>query len=122
MKEYFIDEEIISLEKQKEDIIKKIDEKYKESLAIKCRGYQNRDGCGKFIHNRDIELKEHYYYVSPTGCSGGDFHILDEYRFVCPECGVLNRFSVKIPSYMDNVKNPEMLCGSFINKLLKYLK
>jgi hypothetical protein len=120
--EYFIDEEIISLEKQKEDIIKKIDEKYKESLAIKCRGYENRNGCGKYVHNKDIKLENHYYYVSPTGCCGGDFNVLDEYRFVCPYCGVLNRFSVEIPTYMDNVKNPEMLCGSFINKFLKYLK
>lgn len=32
-----------------------------------------------------------FYYVSPRGCSGGDYYMPSEGRYTCPRCGELNR-------------------------------
>ncbi len=40
---------------------------------------------------RDLVYLQTHWYVSPHGCTGGDYHRPGEGQYVCPTCGKYNR-------------------------------
>lgn len=80
-----------SLEKQLEDlsqeesgILKKIAERNKKK-SIDC------EGCSKSHQIQDLTLIQTHLYVSPRGCTEGDYWNEGEMQFICPETEIINR-------------------------------
>ena len=48
-------------------------------------------GCGATHSISTLDYIQTYYYVSPYGCSGGDYYKPSEGQFICPTCGRRNR-------------------------------
>jgi len=50
------------------------------------------DSCGKRTPIANTILLSEYYYIGPSGCSGGDYWVFsDEYKVHCPKCNNWNR-------------------------------
>lgn len=48
-------------------------------------------GCSQLSRVGDLTYIQTHWYVSPHGCSGGDYWKQGEGRWACPECGHENR-------------------------------
>ncbi len=48
-------------------------------------------GCGKKFQIHTLVYIQTHNYVSPYGCTGGDYWKQGEGQFECPECGARNR-------------------------------
>jgi transcription initiation factor IIE alpha subunit len=49
------------------------------------------NGCGKRFQIRNLTYIQTHFYISPWGCTGGDFWKEGEGQFDCPKCGYKNR-------------------------------
>jgi hypothetical protein len=49
------------------------------------------DGCGSRFQIGTLTFIQTHYYISPWGCTGGDFWKEGEGAFECPKCGYRNR-------------------------------
>jgi hypothetical protein len=58
------------------------------------------DGCGKRTQIRNLVYIQTHFYVSPWGCTGGDFWKEGEGAFNCPKCDYRNRLYDR-PDIMD---------------------
>ena len=49
-------------------------------------------GCGKSFQIGSLTYIQSHFYVSPHGCTGGDYWSAGDGGFKCPKCGFRNRF------------------------------
>lgn len=64
----------------------------RESM-LRCEGQYvtNKKPCGELFKVKDADFIQTYDYVSPYGCTDGDYWSISEGIFVCPHCGRENR-------------------------------
>jgi len=61
-------------------------------IIIKCEdNYVHGNGCGKGTKIKNLILIQTHWYVSPYGCTGGDYWKRGECNFICPKCEHRNR-------------------------------
>ena len=58
----------------------------RKNAMIKCAQ------CDHGMRVADIDLLDLQYYVRPSGCTDGDYHVHSEYNYICENCQVRNRF------------------------------
>ncbi len=71
-------------------------------ITVKCGNYNIRDGtkyyfvpqggCEKEFPIGELEYIRTHWYTEPYSCNGGDYWNEGEGQFICPECGLKNRF------------------------------
>ena len=90
----------IELEKKLKSINSNLIEDRKSNLKIRCIGWLGslRNGCGKLLYAKNLELIKIMSYERPYSCTGGDYHYLSEYQFECPKCKQINRFPLTKPN------------------------
>lgn len=76
-------EKIKRLEKELEDANRAF-ELYRSNLDFRCL-------CGKTHLIRECEAIQTHYYISPSGCCGGDYWMSGEMQIVCPDGNGRNR-------------------------------
>lgn len=61
---------------------------------VKCTSTSDFQGpgCGKSFAIGSLTYIQSHFYVSPHGCTGGDYWSQGEGGFKCPKCGFRNRF------------------------------
>ncbi|MBO6814550.1 MAG: hypothetical protein JJ891_06805 [Rhizobiaceae bacterium] len=63
-----------------------------ENTLIPCIDqWATGDGCGHYNLVKDSILIRTYYYVSPHGCTGGDYYKPGELQTKCSNCGKVIR-------------------------------
>lgn len=86
---------MIRSEKEIFDRISEINKEVEE-LNIKLSKIRSnksfRCGCGKMHKIKDCSVIQAHEYVSPHGCSGGDYWREIEIQVICPETDNKNRF------------------------------
>lgn len=84
-------EEIDSARKIINEHEKAIEERNAAAL-VKCTSQiATGPGCGQLHTIGELEYIQTHYYVSPHGCTGGDYWLPGEGNWVCPTCGHRNR-------------------------------
>ena len=68
-----------------------LDRRKSETLVQCTHNFIYGDGCGSAFPVKDLTYIQTHHYVSPHGCSGGDYWNESEGQFICPECGHRNR-------------------------------
>lgn len=61
------------------------------SSELECRGNCHGRGCGHRTKLKDITYIATNYYISPYGCTGGDYWNEGEGNWICPNCNHRNR-------------------------------
>lgn len=86
-----IEDELFKVQLRNVELMKA---QHKESGNIKVTCLDNHlygKGCNKKIKIKELTYIQKHFYVSPYGCSGGDYWKEGEGFFICPHCGHLNR-------------------------------
>ncbi|MEW6121280.1 MAG: hypothetical protein AB1698_01605 [Pseudomonadota bacterium] len=85
------DEEVAEAKKT----LKKRDEALeaqRKGTLLKCTTqFATGRGCGKLSEVRGLTYTQSHRYISPYGCTGGDYWVPKEGSWLCPECGHRNR-------------------------------
>lgn len=82
----------------------------RKNLTILC-------GCGKRHKIGDLKLIVTHWYVSPHGCTGGDYYNEGEWQYLCPKDNVRERllfdnYRVPYEYRYEREYNPEQLFKS----------
>ena len=114
-----IDEEIAVLEQERTDLLSR--------KTIKCPKCEKGTQLSKAI------LINKYHYVSPHGCTGGDYHTFNEYQYLCMKCEKITRAYVGSWDRIDyregdklanmteeSLKDPKVQMYFFISKHKNY--
>jgi len=48
-------------------------------------------GCGEVHKVQNTNIIQTHYYISPHGCTGGDYWLSGERQLECSDCGAINR-------------------------------
>lgn len=68
------------------------DDAMKAATLVKCTSQvATGKGCGALHAIKDLTYIQTHWYVSPHGCTGGDYWNEGEGAFVCPSCNHRNR-------------------------------
>lgn len=71
------------------------DDAAKAATLVKCTSQvATGKGCGALHPIGELTYIQTHWYVSPHGCTGGDYWNEGEGAFVCPSCGHRNRLYV----------------------------
>ena len=81
-----LEAQLEEVQQRKTKILEKIDEKNSRK-KIKCAV----KSCGKLHSIKNLTLIQTHHYVSPHGCTEGDYWNAGEMQFVCPDTKVINR-------------------------------
>jgi len=54
-------------------------------------GVPSRGGCGKTFPVNELAGIQTHWYVTPSGCSDGDYWMPDELHAICPYCSTRHR-------------------------------
>ena len=73
---------------------KKIQDQNRGKKTIRC-------DCGKMHRIKDCEVIQTHWYVSPSGCTDGDYWNEGELEFVCPETKECNRLLFEVQEQID---------------------
>ena len=71
-------------------LLGKLNEDIKDRLSqavVKC----DNKKCGKESEIRNLTYIQTHHYVSPYGCTGGDYYRQSEGQYTCPSCGERTR-------------------------------
>ncbi len=65
----------------------------KEGMKLKCIGdfAGKNKGCGRILAPGQVTYIMTHFYISPYGCTDGDYWKEGEGAFICPKCGARNR-------------------------------
>jgi hypothetical protein len=87
-----IDAKLDALQKKREKLEAERDAVIGRTL-VKCSDSNYGKGCGKKTAIKNIVYIRTHWYVSPYGCTGGDYWNEGEGQFICPKCGNRNRLT-----------------------------
>lgn len=68
-----------------------LDERARRSTVACTSQVATGRGCGGEHEIGSLVYIQTHHYVSPHGCTGGDYWLQDEGQWRCPSCGHLNR-------------------------------
>jgi len=81
--------------KAAEEIIKRHEEAAKKATGetlVQCVDQTaTGKGCNKWFPINTLEYIQTHWYVSPSGCTDGDYWKRGEGQWKCPSCGKINR-------------------------------
>jgi len=115
-----LEEQLLKLDNEKKEILKKIDERNKEK-EIKC------SGCNNYHKISALDAIQTHWHVPPEGCSGGNYYKEGELQFICPDTNIINRLlfnDYDIPwNQRDNPKiSPELQFKLKYSKLFRKIE
>jgi hypothetical protein len=85
-----IEKNVARVKEELEYWTKLLDES-KARTRVKCESNCYGAGCGKTSMIKDLVYIQTHWYVTPYGCTGGDYWRSGEGQFDCPKCGHRNR-------------------------------
>ena len=87
--------QILKYQQQIEELHEKI-ATIRKNRTIRCAS------CKQDHAIKDLVAIQTHWYVSPTGCTGGDYWQEGELQFICPETNVINRLLFQQKSEAEN--------------------
>lgn len=87
-----IEAKLADLDAQRRSLEAKRDAELGRTL-VRCSSNNYGKGCGKKTSIKNLVYIRTHWYVSPYGCTGGDYWNEGEGQFVCPKCNHRNRLT-----------------------------
>ncbi len=79
-----LDDQLAEVRQEERRLLEEIDKRNKKR-TIQCYSCNNHHEIG------ELAAIQTHWYVSPHGCTGGDYWLEGELQFICPETGIVNR-------------------------------
>jgi len=93
------------------DAINALIDDRKRGTVVLCTNNNYGKGCGHGFPISDLDYIQTHVYISPHGCSGGDYWVCGEGNFNCLMCGHRNRLCDR-----PDIDNLKYLFRSVVNE------